>query len=250
MMVLMPEHQELDGCVGSSMLSETNQYLRARHGDGYMGFQNYRIVFSAHVTELSAGDWADWDENLQVEYRGRIVAGETGRELTTDYFAERHIIEMRRIPKYCEFLETPGFILEKWMGPAFFGSPSEWNSKVVEGTKLPMLGPYPHRGAYVSCLPPGVTPYPQAPTGPFLDRIIEQWEILRNEMLAQSVGAYVRKRTYDAENRDKLRSEKWNRETEQANMTALRPFFSTYLEGGKARQLAAEHAGLSSNYGN
>jgi hypothetical protein len=33
-------------------------------------------------------------------------------------------------------------------------------------------------------------------------------------------------------------------------MTALRPFFSTYLEGGQARQLAAEHAGLSSNYGN
>jgi hypothetical protein len=232
------------------MLSETNEYLRARHGDGYMGFQNYRIVFSAHVTELSAGDWADWDDNLQVEYRGRIVAGETGQELTTDTFAERHVIEMRRIPKYCEFLETPGFILEKWMGPAFFGSPAEWNSKVVNGTNLPMLGPYPHRGAYVSCLPPGVTPYPQAPTGPFLDRIIEQWEILRNEMLAQSVGAYVRKRTYDAENRDKLRSEKWNREAEQANMTALRPFFSTYLEGGKARQLAAEHAGLSSNYGN
>jgi hypothetical protein len=245
----MPDHRELDGYSGPQ-LKEQNDYLRTRHGLGYMGFSNYRLVFSDFVTELSAGDWADWDENLSVELRGRIVAGETGRELCSEYFAERHKIEMRRIPKYCEFIDTPGFILEKWMGPAYFGTPAEWNSKVVEGTNLPMLGPYPHRGAYVSCLPPGVTPYPEAPTGPFLDRIIEQWEIMRNEMLALSAGAYIRKRTYEAENRDKLRSEKWNRESEQANMTALRPFFSTYLEGGKARQLAAEHAGLSSNYGN
>jgi hypothetical protein len=245
----MPEHRELDG-YGGPELKEANLYLRARHGDGYMGFQNYRMIFSPFATELSAGDWADWDENLAVELRGRIVAGETGRELTTDYFAERHVIEMRRIPKYCEFIDTPGYILEKWMGPAYFGNPLEWNSKVVEGTKLPMLGPYPYRGAYVSCLPPGVTPYPEAPTGPFLDRIIEQWELMRDEMLAMNAGAYVRKRQYDAENRQKLSDEKWNRESEQANMTALQPFFSTTLEGGRARQLAAEHAGLSSHYGN
>jgi hypothetical protein len=249
MMGLMPEHQELDGYSGPA-LKEANLYLRSRHGDGYMGFQNYRIVFSDFVTELSAGDWADWDENFPVEMRGRIVAGETGHELVGETCAERHMIEMRRIPKYCEFIETPGYILEKWFGPAFFGSPAEWNSKVVDGTTLPMLGPYPYRGAYVSCLPPGVTPYPEAPTGPFLDRIIEQWELMRDEMLALSAGAYVRKRHYEAENRDKLRSEKWNRETEAANMTALRPFFSTYLDGGQARQLAAEQAGIQSNYGN
>lgn len=245
----MPEHRELDG-YGGPELKEANDYLRQRHGNGYMGFPNYRVIFSSFATELSAGDWADWDESLPAELRGRIVAGETGKELCSEYHAERHVIEMRRIPKYCEFVDTPGFILEKWMGPAYFGSPSEWASHVVEGTKVPMLGPYPHRGAYVSCLPPGVTPYPEAPTGPYLDRIIEQWEIMRNEMLAFSAGGYIRKRMYDAENRQKLSDEKWNRESQQANMTALRPFFSTYLEGGEARQLAAEHAGISSNYGN
>ena len=245
----MPEHQELDGYSGPE-LRETNLYLRDRHGDGYMGFQNYRLVLSQFVTELSAGEWCDWDETLPTELRGRIVAGETGRELTSEFQCERHKIEMRRIPKYCEFIEFPGFILEKWMAPAYFGSPLEWNSRVVPGTNLPMLGPYPSRGAYISCLPQGIRPYPEAPTGPFLDRVVEQWELMRDTALAYSAGAYVRKRDYEARDRDKMTSEKWNREVEQANMTALRPFFSTYLEGGAARQLAAEHAGISSNYGN
>ena len=83
-----------------------------------------------------------------------------------------------------------------------------------------------------------------------MDRVVEQWELMRDTALAYSAGAYVRKRDYEARDRDKMTSEKWNREVEQANMTALRPFFSTYLEGGAARQLAAEHAGISSNYGN
>ena len=250
----MPEHYELDSYSGPEA-TETNLYLRERHGDGYLGFQRFRLVHSAYLSEFSAGEWSDWDENLPVEKRGEIVAGERvpegeKRSLTTEFHAERTLLEMRRIPKYCEFLEFPGWVFEVWMGPAYFGSPAEWNSRVVPGTDLPALGPYPHQGGYVLAVPAGLRPWPEAPTGPFLDRVIEQWEMARDETLAYAPGAYVRLRDYEARERDKQTSEKWNRDAEQANLTALRPFFSTYLEGGKARQLAAERAGLSSNYGN
>lgn len=245
----MPEHNELDGYSGPDA-AETNLYLRNRHGDGYMGFQTYRLIHTAFVTELSAGEWHDWDENLPVELRGRIVAGETGHELASESRAERMVVEMRRIPKYPEFMDCHGWMLERWMAPAYFGSPSWWMDQKVPGTSLPKLGPYPHQGAYASCLGPAFTPYKEMPTGPFLDRIVEQWELMRDVTLSETVAAHVRRRNYEAEDRDKRMSEKWNRDVEQANMTALQPFFSTYLEGGKARQQAAEHAGLSSNYGN
>lgn len=245
----MPEHSEIDGYAGPEN-REVNLYLRRQHGDCYMGFQTYRLVHSSAVFELSGGDWHDWDENLPVELRGRIVAGETGKELVAESRAERVVCEMRKVPKYPEFQDCHGWILERWMAPAFFGSPSWWNAQVVPGTTIPQLGPYPHRGQYINCLGMGFRPYPQMPTGPFLDRVVEQWELMRDETLALSTAAYVRKRDYEARDRDKLRSERWNRDAEQANMTALQPFFSTFLEGGKARQLAAEHAGLSSNYGN
>jgi len=245
----MPAHNELDNYSGPEQ-EETNLYLRERHGDGYLGYQRFRLVHTAYLSEFSAGPWKDWDPNLPTEERGKIVAGETGHELTAEYRHEREITEMRRIPKYCEFIDFPGWLLEVWMSPAYFGSPAEWNSRVVPGTDLPSLGPYPHQGAYVSASPAGLRPWPEAPTGPFLDRVVEQWELMRDETLAYSPGAYVRKVDYEAHERDKERSERWNQDAAQANMTALRPFFSTYLEGGKARQLAAEHAGISSNYGN
>lgn len=245
----MPEHAELDSYTGPEP-EGTNQYLRERHGDSYLGFQRFRLVHTAFLSEFSAGEWNDWDPNLPTELRGNIVAGETGRELVAEHSTERVVLEMRRIPKYCEFLDFPGWVLEVWMGPAYFGTPSEWNARVVPGTDLPMLGPYPHRGGYILATPAGLRPWPEAPTGPFLDRVVEQWELARDETLAYGPGAYIRKLDYEAHERDKERSERWNQETSQANMTALRPFFSTYLEGGKARQLAAEHAGISSNYGN
>jgi hypothetical protein len=245
----MPAHSELDGYSGPEQ-DETNAYLLSRHGESYMGFPRFRLVHTAYLSEFSAGEWNDWDPNLPIELRGRIVAGETGRELTAESRSERAIVEMRRIPKYCEFIEFPGWLLEVWMPPAYFGSPAEWNARAVPGTDLPMLGPYPHRGAYISASPAGLRPWPEAPTGPFLDRVVEQWELMRDETLAYSPGAFVRLRDFEAHERDKARSAKWNEEVSQANMTALRPFFSTYLEGGKARQLAAEHAGISSNYGN
>jgi hypothetical protein len=73
---------------------------------------------------------------------------------------------------------------------------------------------------------------------------------MREDVLALAADTYVRKRIFDCEESDRERSDQWNREASAANLTAMRPFFSTYLEGGRARQLAAEHAGISSNYGN
>jgi hypothetical protein len=241
----MRQHNELDGYSGPDQ-PETNHYLRSRYGDGFMGFPTYRLVYSSYVTSLSAGEWCDWDTNLPVELRGRLVAGETGKELVPETREERRVTEMRRTEEYAEYHHTPGWICERWMAPAYWGAPSEWEDRVVAGTRLPQLGPYPHQGKYM--LIGG--PYSEAPTGPFLDRLIQQWELMRDEVLAYSAASYVRKRHYEAEERDRLRTENWNREASLANMTAMQPLFSTFLEAGRARQLAAEHAGIRSNYGN
>jgi len=241
----MPNHNDVDGYSGPER-QDINEYLRTRHGDCFMGFPSYRLVFSAAVTTLSAGEWCDWDTNIPVDLRGRMVADETGKALTSETREERHVVEMRRCDEYPELQDTPGWILQRWMAPAYWGSPAEWNARVVPGTHLPSLGPYPHQGKYMLV----AGPYSEAPSGPFLDRIVEQWELMRDEVLSYQTSTYVRKRHYEAEERDRLRNERWNREASAANMTAMQPFFSTYLEGGKARQLAVEHAGISSNYGN
>ena len=52
----MRHHNEIDGYCGPENL-ETNEYLRDRHGCGYVGFQTYRLVHSAYLTALSAGEW-------------------------------------------------------------------------------------------------------------------------------------------------------------------------------------------------
>lgn len=241
----MRDHRENDG-YGGPEPQDTNTYLAERHGCGFIGFQLYRLIHSQYVTSLSAGEWSDWDKNLPTALRGSLVADETGTGVTTNNRAERKVIEMRRVPKYPVLFHTPGWIFERWMAPAYFGSPVEWEQRVVRGTSLPKLGPYPVQGEYI--LIGG--PYSEAPTGPFLDRLVEQWELMRDETLAMEAGAYVRMRTYEAEQEDAASSEKWNREASQANMAAMAPLFSTYLEGGRARQAAVERAGIYSNYGN
>lgn len=240
----MRQHRELDGYCGPDA-AETNDYLRERHGDGFLDFPTYRLVHTTGLTNLRAGEWHDWDSNIQPEVRGALVMGEHGHPVPETH-EERRVIEMRRVRKYPEFHATPGWILERWMAPQYWGSPVEWEGRTVPGTSLPILGPYPHLGEYMVI----GGPYPEAPTGPFLDRLVEQWEIMRDEVLAYAADTYTRKRIFECEENDRETSERWNREASAANLTAMQPLFSTFLEGGRARQQAAEHAGISSNYGN
>jgi hypothetical protein len=244
----MPSHAELDGYSGPENV-ETNEYLRSRHGECYISFPLYRLIHSAFVWQFSAGEWCDWDTSLPVESRGTIVTDEIGG-YTPSTVAERQVTEMRRRPKYAEFADFPGWILERWMPPTYFGTPSWWNSQLVLGTSLPKLGPYPYCGAYVSVMGEGFRPYPEAPTGPFLDRLIEIWEIMQDEVRSMTPETYILKREREMRDEQDELDAAWRRDSSAANMTAMQPFFATYLEAGRARALAAEHAGLTSHYGN
>jgi hypothetical protein len=153
---------------------------------------------------------------------------------------------MRRVSMYPEFEGCPGWIMERWMAPQYWGNPPAWYAHKVEGTNIPKLGPFPHKGRYM--LIGG--PYPEAPTGSFLERLIEYWELMRDEVLAYEAAAYVRKRVFEAHEVEKARSERWNHDASKANMEAMSSFFSTSLEAGIARQRAVEHAGITSHYGN
>lgn len=245
----MREHNETDGYSGPAA-EEVDLYLRERHGDGFLGFPLWRLVYSSHVMKWSGGEWNDWDPNIPVLLRGAIDYEACGhqvamgrKELTV---AERRVTELRRTEMYPELHHIPGWILERWMAPAYFGSPTEWLSRKVEGTEIPKMGPYPHNGLYVLA----AGPFPETPTGPFLDQWVERWELMRDETLAYSAEAYVRKRWFEAEEEERERNERWNQEASAANMTAMQCLFGTFLEGGIARQAAVERAGIQSNYGN
>jgi len=237
-------HKEVDGYSGPDA-AQTNQYLRKVGGECFMGFPTYRLVYTKKVLDLSGGVWCDWDMTIPAEERGRMVMGLYG-QVVPDTSAMRQVTEMRRVAKYPEFEHCPGWIMERWMAPLYWGTPVSWMAHKVEGTSIPKLGPYPHKGRYM--LIGG--PYPQAPTGPFLERLIEQWELMRDEVLAYEAATYVRKRVFEATESDKRRSDRWNHDASKANMEAMSPFFSTSLEAGIARQRAVEHAGIESHYGN
>jgi hypothetical protein len=240
----MRRHNEVDGYSGPDA-AQTNEYLRKFGGDCFMGFPTYRLVYTKKLTDLSAGEWCDWDEAIPAEQRGSLVMGLYG-QVVPDTREMRRVTEMRRVEKYPEFFHTPGWVMERWMAPLYWGVPESWLSHKVPGTDLPKLGPFPHQGRYM--LVGG--PYPEAPTGPFLERLIEHWELMRDEVLAYEAATYVRKRVFEAQEREAQRDERWRSDAHKANMTCLSPYFSTTLEAGRARQLAVEHAGISSHYGN
>lgn len=245
----MPAHADLDGYTGPEN-AETNEYLRTRHGECHIGYPLYRLIHSAFLWQFSAGEWSDWDPTLPINDRGTLVTDETGEGITPNTCAERVVTEMRRRHKYAEFASFPGWILERWMPPSYFGTPSSWENEKVPGTSLPKMGPYPYQGGYVSVMGEGFRPYPEAPTGPFLDRLIELWNIMQAETLSMTPETYILKRDGEMRQEQEDVEDRWRRESSAANMTAMQPFFSTYLEAGRARALAAEHAGLTSHYGN
>jgi hypothetical protein len=76
------------------------------------------------------------------------------------------------------------------------------------------------------------------------------WNIMQAETLSMPLETYVFKRDREGREEQEAIDERWRRESSAANMTAMQPLFSTYLEAGRARALAAEHAGLTSHYGN
>jgi len=238
------KHNDVDGYSGPAA-DEINAYLRKIGGDCFMGFPTYRLVHTSKLFDLSGGEWCDWDESIPVAERGRLVMGLYGA-VVADNAAFRKVTEVRKVLKYPEFAHAHGWVLERWMAPGYWGTPESWESVKVEGSNIPRLGPYPHQGRYMQI----GGPYPQAPTGPFLERLVDYWEAMRDEVLAYEAAAYVRKRVFECEEEDRQRTERWNRDASKANLEAMAPFFSTSLEAGIARQRAVQRAGIESHYGN
>jgi len=237
-------HNEVDGYAGPEA-DQANEYLRKVGGDCFMGFPIYRLVYTAKLLDWSGGEWCDWDDTIPPEERGSLVMGMEGTPVPNTR-EMRHVTEMRRVEKYPEFFNSPGWVMERWMAPNYWGVPEQWESHKVPGTDIPMLGPFPHQGRYM--LIGG--PYPERPTGQFLERLIEQWEAMRDEVLAYETATYVRKRVFEATERHAQREEKWAQDAHRANMALINVHMSTSLEAGRARQLAIEHAGIHSHYGN
>lgn len=94
------------------------------------GEPNFRVVWGESRETWIGGEWVDTDES--------------GNELRT-------VTECRKVTKY---VPADRWYLEKWMPPEHYGSPAAWDEyaiEVVNGERIPSLGPYPSRGEYEMC---------------------------------------------------------------------------------------------------
>jgi len=104
--------------------------LIAAGGLNRFGEPNYRVVWGQSRLTWIGGEWTETDAH----------GNENGR-----------VIEERQVPKYWPY---DRWYLEKWLPPEHYGSPDYWDETFVEmidGIRIPSLGPYPHRGEYELC---------------------------------------------------------------------------------------------------
>jgi hypothetical protein len=175
----------------------------------------------------------DRDGKPVVEDRSIILPGNTPL---------RTVAEIRELPKYGH-LETQGWILEKWFAPEMFGGHELWESAVVPGTSIPILGPYPERGLYEMIA--GV--FPIAPETSFLEQFISFHTKRSREMQESDARKVMNQKT------DRLLDAEKKR-TDEAHARILDkikgPLLGTSLAAGRLRNEMAERAGIRSHMGN
>ncbi|MGP8269111.1 MAG: hypothetical protein ACLQLH_03510 [Terracidiphilus sp.] len=220
-------------------------YLIRRGGETPAGYPKYRMVLSSQVFEKKAGTWCDWDSSIAPEDRGRIspIVGADGKPFVSNR-PTRVVKEMREIPRYTEW-ECQGWIIERWFPPSSYDR-STWYDRVVEGTSLPLLGPFPEEGRYdLLC-----GPFEEVPSLSFVEQQLDYWARRSEEMLAEDVATYVRRKTQEAEEREAKRVEEAQTSSELILRDGMSFLNGTSLAAGRLRNQAAERAGIRSHMGN
>lgn len=101
--------------------------LTSAGGKNRFGEPMFRIVWGEARLGWIGGEWAIFDAH----------GNKNGS-----------VIEERLVPKY---MPAARWYLEKWMPPEHYGSPEAWAEtqvEIVDGIRVPNLGPYPSRGEY------------------------------------------------------------------------------------------------------
>ena len=238
------KHGYPDGYSGPEPKS-IRDYLIRRGGETPHGYPKYRMVLSSLIFEKKGGTWCDWDESIKPEDRGTpgLLCGPDGKPYISSR-PTRVIKEMRTVPRYSEW-ECQGWIVERWFPPSAFNR-ATWYERVVEGTDLPLLGPFPEEGRYeLLC-----GPFEEVPSISFVEQTLDYWSQKTEEMLAEDLAVYVRRQTSEAEEREEKRVAQSMDRCEMALKEGMSFLTSTSLESGRLRTAAAVRQGIRSHVGN
>lgn len=119
----------------------TLRFIKRFGGLNPYGLPNWRVCLAQNVLVTRAGIFHETTEGdgqvLTYDEHGRLVHN---REATKSVTTEGTF----RVPRY----PKPGWILERWQPAHLWGTREQWESQLSEGTKTPMMGPYPEEGDY------------------------------------------------------------------------------------------------------
>lgn len=218
-------------------------------GKNYLGEPMYRLVVAESVYEKRGGAWHDWDENLSIAQRGGVnfvdrkeVSGGGIILVPEMYKPTRVEVGVREVKKYPHL---HGWVLERWMPTSYFGTQDDWYAKVVPGTSIPLLGPYPDKGDYKLASDPRTDLLSVGE----LQKAIQASEALRLKYATSTKGD-IAQRAADAlfDYEETMRKER--EEQEYTLRDSLSVLMGTSLGAGRHRNMLAQRAGITSHEGN
>jgi hypothetical protein len=218
-------------------------YLLRKGGKNLYGEPNFRLVWSPNRMIQKGGKFSDWDKNIAVHERGGFIRLKSGLLVPNGHTPIRTVIGIRTVPKYAF---DAGWILERWIPPAYYGSVDVWNDRVVPGTKIPLSGPYPATGDYEMC---HNTASAELPSISELQTAIDRCEKAKAEHKEDAQQAALERENeymaeYEAECAKELaESEAWVKEIMKTN-------YSSSLQMGAHRTREALKLGITEHVGN
>jgi hypothetical protein len=218
-------------------------YLLKRGGTNIYGEPNFRLVWSSQRMKRQGGRWQDWDKNLSARERGGLISVGGGLLIPSHYKPDRIVVEIRTTPKY-RF--DPGWVLERWIPAAYYGSETQWNMRCVPGTSVPLGGPWPEFGDYEMC---HYSASVEMPSITQLQHAMDRSERAR-EQARTDVAQMVLERVNEAEEEYQKQLDAEREENEAMIRDVLSPLHSTTLSAGAFRTKLCERAGVFSHNGN
>lgn len=227
-------------------------YLLKKGGMNIYGETNFRLVHASTRMTKKGGRWQDWDKSLTANERGGMITLDSGIVIPSHYKPHRIVIEVRNVRKY---VFSVGWLVERWIPAAFYGSPMAWERRCVPMgpepgaplTNVPYGGSFPVHGDYEMC---HHSPSDELPTITQLQEVLDRSERARSEALRADVEQIVLERINEAEldYHEQMRKESEEHEAMMRDM--LSPMNSISLGAGRHRTMLAERAGIRAHVGN
>jgi len=224
---------------------DLQKHLLGRGGANIYGEPIYRLVWSPSRVHKRGGRWHEWNPDIPVTERNGVQWTFDTQGVLVPFMHRplRIVVEVRDTRKYA----FDAWVIERWMPKSYYGSQEAWENRVLPGTTIPLLGPYPTEGEYeLAAGGPGDT---QLPTRGQLDNGLAECERMRNRWRG-SVEQEVKNRSQAAQHEYEKSLDRQGEELRLRLLEGRKILLSTTLEGGRLRNELAARAGIREHVGN